>query len=1259
VLAALAFPACSPPSSPSDTTPPTLSSAEVKNAAPLTLVLTFSEDVRFAGDAPYGFTLSGTGSLTITAFSPSGQAAAEFSLTLSEAVTAGETLTLSYSSATSNVTDTSGNKLASFTGKSVTNNVSAADTTAPGITSSSPTNGATNIARPASISITFSKSIKLGTGGGEELANGSISWTNLSTSLPGFKFGTSSGGNDADNLVTGASYAAETNTLTLTLGTLAYNMHYYLTVGSISDLAGNSLTSTVIDFTTAEEGAKTVTLTLGAQSTTPTYGTAGAVAYSISTANIADAQTASAITWYTAASEGTTTDAPAGVTVSDGIDSVSVNDNSAGITLNMTTETPAGTYYFSVTIDSTESTRAALTVAKAPVTNVVITLTAPEGGVALATSATISSTTPASAVTPGNVTWSPSDTTAAYNTAYTATVIINAGANFTLANLTEQTEQQVTINGVTASVTNLTEGSATITCTFAATGSAPDTTAPTVSSISPEGSAAKAPLSGSITIVFSEGIRLSSGAGSELADGAFSWTSLAANLAGFQFGTTSGGNESAALITGASYTAETNTLTLTYSGLANNTPYYLTIYGVYDLAENALAQVIKEFTTAGATDPTVSVGTQVTALTYGTSGSTNYTVNTANIADGKKATVNWTGGAPSGVTDNTESASVSGGSLTLILTSDGTTPAGDYSFTVTIDGTTSSAVAFAIGKAAITSANIDLAAPTAPNALDTSAAITTTPVSAVSSATVTPSWSVLSGGGGTTTAGYATVYKATVTISAATGYSLAGLTEEKVTAGGVDTGYNSNDFTAGKKVTSATESSATIELVFPVTGEDPYPEMWIIGLNSNWTEPGQAMTKNSNTFTYSTVLTGDQWFRFPLQDTSSWGSDKDRPKRFQPAADNTVVSAGTSSIDMTYVANNEGTAYAWKLSCAPGTYTFTVNPYAGTFQISVSLLTVLSPPSDLALSTEGQATWTKLTDETYVTGYEVQIWKGGTSNTREGAFIHVAQGTGLVSSTYTLDLLNTLRNLTADSYYGISIKAIGDNTHTYESAETANDVAACWIELVPKVVWTWWESSDNTTARWNKVGSYDTYSLTFYIGGEAQEGSVTVTSANSYYEEGKPELKYYYEFTAQMSEPGIYQFSVEPSKAGRIIRQEAAVLSDVCIPKLPQLATPTLDTQSFIDGTWIAKWDQINGDIGVASYKVQIWSGSGGDHVIETRTITPGTGLSDTTYSLDLVTYIEGQSTDVWYAFDVQAIGNNTTHRSSATTNAEGWTENK
>jgi hypothetical protein len=105
---------------PIDIAAPTLVSAVIPNAAPSTVVLTFSEALAVRATPTSAFAISGK---TITGFAQSGSTV---TLTVSVAFVTTATATVSYTPGSNPLADAAGNQVAAFSGVSVTNNVSIA-----------------------------------------------------------------------------------------------------------------------------------------------------------------------------------------------------------------------------------------------------------------------------------------------------------------------------------------------------------------------------------------------------------------------------------------------------------------------------------------------------------------------------------------------------------------------------------------------------------------------------------------------------------------------------------------------------------------------------------------------------------------------------------------------------------------------------------------------------------------------------------------------------------------------------------------------------------------------------------------------------------------------------------------------------------------------------------------------------------------------------------------------------------------------------
>jgi len=104
------------------------------------------------------------------------------------------------------------------------------------------------------------------------------------------------------------------------------------------------------------------TVTVGAQGSALTAGTAGTSRFSLSGTNLAAPLTSGTIAWFSNAAGTTATTAPTGV--SSGIQA-DMGSGTVSVAITTTTATPAGAYYFRVTVDGTQSNVATLTIAAA------------------------------------------------------------------------------------------------------------------------------------------------------------------------------------------------------------------------------------------------------------------------------------------------------------------------------------------------------------------------------------------------------------------------------------------------------------------------------------------------------------------------------------------------------------------------------------------------------------------------------------------------------------------------------------------------------------------------------------------------------------------------------------------------------------------------------------------------------------------------------------------------------------------------------
>jgi hypothetical protein len=174
---------------------------------------------------------------------------------------------------------------------------------------------------------------------------------------------------------------------------------------------------------------KSATVTIGAQSGPMSAGTAGSVAFAVTTTNVS-AGTPGSIAWYTTVAGTTAGSNPLGITATVTV----VSNNSAIVTMTASSSTASGTYYFKVIEGSVPSNVATLTLSSGTVT-----IGTQSGTMTAGTAGSVSfaaTTTNVSAGTAGNISW------------YTTSAGTTAGS---------------TPTGVTAIVTAITDNAATVT----------------------------------------------------------------------------------------------------------------------------------------------------------------------------------------------------------------------------------------------------------------------------------------------------------------------------------------------------------------------------------------------------------------------------------------------------------------------------------------------------------------------------------------------------------------------------------------------------------------------------------------------------------------------------------------------------------------------------------------------------------------------------------------------------------------------------
>jgi hypothetical protein len=277
---------------------------------------------------------------------------------------------------------------------------------------------------------------------------------------------------------------------------------------------------------------------------------------------------------------------------------------------------------------------------------------------------------------------------------------------------------------------------------------------------------------------------------------------------------------------------------------------------------------------------------------------------------------------------------------------------------------------------------------------------------------------------------------------------------------------------------SGTVISAALGPVTPVV--PVYNAVWILGPNGNWgiDQAPLLMNKESDgTFTWTGIVSQNQYFRFALEDTHNWNDDKDRGQRFQPETDGAAVTLG-DQITMPFVDRNQGIASAWRLDATAGTYTFVVDPSNRT--LAVVQTTGGPPPRPSGLTKTAATTGSISIEWNSVYGakaYDVYVGTTSSNKTVRG-------------SSETINY--TITGLTAGTTYYISITAKNDAG----SSDSSPEISVVTKPLVPSGLTKGTVTSHSIIVSWNAVSGADNYKVYAGTSADAMEvkGSSTSTS---------------------------------------------------------------------------------------------------------------------------------------------------------------------
>jgi hypothetical protein len=403
---------------------------------------------------------------------------------------------------------------------------------------------------------------------------------------------------------------------------------------------------------------------------------------------------------------------------------------------------------------------------------------------------------------------------------------------------------------------------------------------------------------------------------------------------------------------------------------------------------------------------------------------------------------------------------------------------------------------------------------------------------------------------------------------------------------------------------------------FSTTVED----IWLLGVNNQWQDYSGAnkLTQAADgTFGWKGDMS-HSYFRFSLEDTSGWTDDKDKPKRFQPEADGTTITLGTSA-SMNYVANNDGTPTAWDLG-GPGYYQFVVDPYGKT-------VTVTKPVevTGVIIKKEGGETVTAISLAQGTTNYQfiagVEGHNAASTGVTWGISSGTAAGTGIAADG---KLTIAEAEIVGTDRFTITATSSLDTTKKASVTITVTSKGAAALPTPQNVT-----LSDQGVAAWS-APSVETnvvkYSVQLYKGSDPVAGQAREVSKGSTYSE---------DFISAMRGAGAGSYTVKVKAVGDGTNYSESPEA-VSTAQTVSLKTEVVNVWWF--ETTKARWVNVDGD---SNYAVQLYKGDApvGALVSANRSsdVNPG-NTAETVTTYDFTSDINGSGPGS-YTFGVVTKG--------------------
>jgi hypothetical protein len=505
----------------------------------------------------------------------------------------------------------------------------------------------------------------------------------------------------------------------------------------------------------------------------------------------------------------------------------------------------------------------------------------------------------------------------------------------------------------------------------------------------------------------------------------------------------------------------------------------------------------------------VNVESQSGSLIYGKAGTATYRVTAVNIADEEYITVQWVRPIPAGVTDNTEDLAIVSGSAILRFNTTNETPEGDYRFTVTIDGITSSQQRLVVGKR-------QLSPPAKP----------------ILSAEGVASW---------------------VSVSNAVSYTVR-LYKDRTLYGEPVTGISGMTYDVLSAMREAGPGSYTVR-VAAISDKASYAD----SPESEASDAQEVKQRTRVQYVWWFETSKARWVNVDGDSNYTVQLYKGESAVGSPVSVNRSNDVNPSNPAETVTTHDFGSAIT---EAGDGLYYFGVitkgderlildaaetketNGYAyGTVQR-------LSKPTGVALSDQGVATWTAVSNASSYTG---NLYKGGT--------VHGAPVTSISGTTH--NFLSAMHGGGPGSYT-VKVTAIGNGT-TWANSEESEASGAQEVKQRTGVAFVWWEG---TEARWVDPDSSGDYKVQLYKYNFTEDKFVAEGTSIDVTRQGitnDGNTRSVYNFTS-LTAGGVYAFTVTTKGTGLLLDGEpSALLGDDGLAKSGVYSS---STRSKVDYYW-------------------------------------------------------------------------------------------